>query len=123
MSGPIAFSCVALDCPDPWALAQFYGKLLGWKVSDGDDRGNDWITLVNPDGGPNICFQRDPEHQPSTWPSRERAQMLHLDFDVPDIDAEHDRVVGLGAQQLDDKPKNFRVYTDPAGHPFCLCKV
>ncbi|WP_199430951.1 VOC family protein [Qaidamihabitans albus] len=117
----ITFGCVALDCPDPWALAQFYGELLGWQVDPRDKKGDNWITLLNPAGGANIAFQEDPAFAPPTWPSNERAQMLHIDFDVPDIDAEHERVLRLGARLLDDKPETFRVYADPAGHPFCLC--
>lgn len=116
----IKFSCVALDCPDPRGLAEFYSQLLGWEIEPDPD--GTWVTLTNPDGGPDICFQEDPEYQPPTWPSNERAQMLHIDFDVPDIDAEQPRVLALGAKVLDDEPESFRVYADPAGHPFCLCR-
>jgi predicted enzyme related to lactoylglutathione lyase len=121
MANHVKFSAIALDCPDPWALAQFYGQLLDWKTAEGEGPDDRWVTLKNPDGGPDICFQRDPDYLPSTWPSNERAQMLHIDFDVPDIDAEQPRVLALGAKLLDDEPESFRVYADPAGHPFCLC--
>lgn len=118
----ITLSCVALDTPDPYALAEFYAQLLGWQIAPDNKPGDGWVTLQNPDGGANICFQEDPEYQPSTWPSNERPQMLHLDFDVPDIDAEEPRVLALGARLLDNKPESFRVFADPAGHPFCLCR-
>lgn len=119
MSTSVTLGCVALDCPEPYRLAGFYGKLLGWELDpDSDD---EWVTLVNPDGGADISFQRDPDHRPSTWPSNERPQMLHLDFTVEDLDAEHERTLQLGARLLDDKPETFRVYADPDGHPFCLC--
>ncbi|PXY31959.1 VOC family protein [Prauserella muralis] len=121
MSTSVSFGAVALDCPDPWRLAGFYRELLGWQIHEDEGPDSDWVTLLNPDGGPDIAFQRDPDYLPSTWPSNERAQMLHIDFTVPDIDAEHDRVLGLGARLLDDKPETFRVYADPDGHPFCLC--
>lgn len=121
MATNVKFSAIALDCPDPWALAQFYAGLLGWKIAEEDEPDHPWVSLRNPDGGADICFQRDPDFQAPTWPSNERAQMLHLDFDVPDIDAEQPRVLELGARLLDNKPKNFRVFADPAGHPFCLC--
>ncbi|MBK1784249.1 VOC family protein [Prauserella cavernicola] len=121
MSSTVKLGCVALDCPDPYRLAGFYGALLGWKIHDEHKPGDDWVTLVNPDGGADISFQSDPDYRPSTWPANERPQMLHLDFTVPDIDAEHDRVLGLGATLLDDGPATFRVYADPDGHPFCLC--
>ncbi|MQA62637.1 MAG: VOC family protein [Actinophytocola sp.] len=123
MSRDITLSCVALDCPDPWALAQFYGELLGWRIDEGDAPDDPWVSLRNPGGSADICFQRDPDYQPPTWPSNERAQMLHLDFDVPDVDAEHDRMLAIGARLLDDSPESFRVYADPVGHPFCLVRA
>ncbi|KID32318.1 lactoylglutathione lyase family protein [Prauserella sp. Am3] len=121
MSTSLSLGCVALDCPDPYRLAGFYGRLLGWEVRSGDTPADDWVTLVNPDGGADLSFQRDPEYRPSTWPSNELPQMAHLDFDVSDLDAEHERVLALGARLLDDGPETFRVYADPDGHPFCLC--
>lgn len=114
---------VVLDCPDPWELAGFYGEVLGWERSEDDSPGDRWVALKNPDGGPDICFQQDLEYQPPTWPSNERAQMLHLDFDVDDIESEHTRMLSIGARLLDDKPKEFWVYADPAGHPFCLVRA
>jgi len=122
MSVPeIKFGCVVLDCPDPYALAQFYSELLGWSIAEEDEPGADWVTVEPPDGGVEICFQQDPEYQPPTWPSNERPQMLHLDFDVRNIDDHHERALKLGARVLNDEPDTFRVYADPAGHPFCLC--
>lgn len=122
MSTEIKFGCVVLDCPDPRALADFYAQLLGWSIGSSNDD-EDWSTARNPSGGPDICFQRDPEYQAPTWPSNQRAQMLHLDFDVPDIDAEQQRVLDLGARLLDDRPESFRVFADPDGHPFCLVRA
>jgi hypothetical protein len=70
-----------------------------------------------------IEFQRVTGYRPPTWPEGERPQMLHLDFNVADLDAGHDRALQLGARLLADESPEFRVYTDPAGHPFCLCAV
>jgi hypothetical protein len=41
---------------------------------------------------------------------------------VANLDLEQARVLGLGATLLEgsDKPIGYRVYADPAGHPFCL---
>lgn len=119
----IKLGVVALDCPDPWGLAQFYAQLLGWEVSGENSPGDRWVTVLNPDGGADICFQEDPDWQAPTWPSNERAQMLHIDFDVDDMDAEQERALSLGARLLDDKPESFRVYADPVGHPFCLVRA
>ena len=45
-----------------------------------------------------------------------------FDFDVDDPDAAEARVLAAGATKLDFEPNDhWRVYADPAGHPFCLC--
>jgi Glyoxalase-like domain len=41
---------------------------------------------------------------------------------VADIDAAEPEVLELGATLLSKSATSFRVYADPAGHPFCLCK-
>lgn len=121
MSTNVQLECVVLDCPDPWRLACFYADLLGWEMAQESTPDGDWVTLLNPNGGTEIAFQRDPDFRAPTWPSNERPQMLHLDFAVPDIESEHRRALDLGARLLDNSPASFRVYADPAGHPFCLC--
>ncbi len=107
---------VVLDCPDPTALADFYARLLDWPIARSDE---DWVSLAGP-AGILIEFQRAPDYRPPTWPDPERPQMLHLDLTVDDLDAAHDRALGLGARLLDTQ-ESFRVYADPADHPFCLC--
>ncbi|MFB9905153.1 VOC family protein [Allokutzneria oryzae] len=113
---------VVLDCPEPLALAAFYNELLGWNGVEGDDN---WATVTGPGpGGGTVSFQRDPGFRAPTWPEGERPQMLHLDIRVDDIDVEHERTVALGARPLGETQgtsnNGFRVYADPAGHPFCL---
>jgi catechol 2,3-dioxygenase-like lactoylglutathione lyase family enzyme len=116
MTGIARFSLVALDCPDPRALARFYAAMTGWEVGEGDD----WIELVS-DGGPTIAFQLALDHQPPVWPSADRPQQAHLDFDVDDLDAGEEQVLALGARKAEVQPgTTFRVFLDPAGHPFCL---
>lgn len=124
MGGTIKLDCVVLDCPDPVGLARFYGELLGWKPDEPvvEADGGEWVTLRNPDGGVHLAFQRDPDYRAPTWPSNERAQMLHLDFHVTDFEAWHRRAVELGATVLRARDATFTVYADPAGHPFCLCR-
>lgn len=47
--------------------------------------------------------------------------MLHLDFEVTDLEAETEHAVALGATLPAHQPQeNVRVLLDPAGHPFCL---
>jgi catechol 2,3-dioxygenase-like lactoylglutathione lyase family enzyme len=118
---PIArLSVVALDCPDPTALARFYTDLTGWPVDPGEEE-DDWVQLRPGDGATAIAFQRAPGHRPPSWPGDEHPQQLHLDFEVPDLDEGERRVLEIGARKAEVQPgKTFRVYLDPAGHPFCL---
>ncbi|OEV05457.1 VOC family protein [Streptomyces oceani] len=111
-----------LDCPDPWALAQFYAGVLGGSV-DGRD---DWVEVATPDGVRRLAFQLSPGYVPPQWPSLEHGQQLHLDFDVERsrLDEAESRLLELGARLVrgdDGGRENFRVYLDPVGHPFCLC--
>jgi catechol 2,3-dioxygenase-like lactoylglutathione lyase family enzyme len=111
------FHCVAIDCPDPAALSTFYARLLDWPVPADD---GEWVTLQAPNGGPTIAFQRATGFVAPTWPTPEVQQQLHLDLEVDDMDAAHQRAVQLGARLLDTQD-TFRVFADPVGHPFCLC--
>jgi predicted enzyme related to lactoylglutathione lyase len=120
MSAVPTLGVVALDCPDPVALAGFYRAVLEWDEPEVADDGH-WVTLANPAGGAGIAFQRVADYRPPAWPSAENPQQLHLDLNVTDLEAAHERVLGLGAKLLDDEPETFRVYADPVGHPFCLC--
>ncbi|MFD1663607.1 VOC family protein [Streptomyces caeni] len=109
---------VVLDCPDPRALAGFYAELLGGTV-EGD---GDWADLKVPGGG-SLSFQAAPGYAPPKWPAPDASQQLHLDLAVSDLEAAEEGVLALGARPLDteDRSRTWRVYADPAGHPFCLC--
>jgi len=109
---------VVLDCPDPRALAGFYAEVLGGTIG-GD---GDWVDLEVP-GGQSLAFQAAPGYAPPKWPAPDDSQQFHLDLTVDDLDAAEKGVLALGAQPLDaaDRSRSFRVYADPAGHPFCLC--
>ena len=74
-------SVVALDCRDPRALATFYSAITGWDIED-DDSG--WVQLHS-DSDVTLAFQLAPDHEPPVWPSVERPQQAHLDFDVNDL--------------------------------------
>lgn len=122
MAGIARMRAVALDCPDPRALAEFYRELTGWQITYADE---DWINLEG-DGPVRLSFQRAPDHKPPVWPDPEHPQQLHLDLFVDDAEASEQRVLALGATKPEYQPGhqpdgNWRVYLDPAGHPFCLC--
>src|SRR4051794_23828802 len=94
-------STVALDCPDPLALARFYAEITGWDVHPSDSLELDeWVQLDAP-GGTTLAFQRAPGHRPPQWPSDEHPQQLHLDFEVDDLDEGERQVLALGARKAE----------------------
>ncbi|HEV2886675.1 MAG TPA: VOC family protein [Jatrophihabitans sp.] len=117
MSDTIKLSSVAIDCPDPGQLAAFYAEITGGQVTYLDD---EWATVTGPGG--RIDFQAAPGYTPPSWPDPGSSMQMHLDFHVDDLQATEARVLAAGARKYDFQPAedNFRVYSDPAGHPFCL---
>lgn len=118
--------CVVLDCPEPQLLAGFYRYLLGGNVNQQDPRWSvdeDWATLHTASGLV-LAFQRAVDHLPPSWPDPSRPQQFHLDFGVPDLDRAQEEVLARGATLLDEgtDERGWRVYADPAGHPFCLVR-
>lgn len=114
--------CMVLDCPDPARLAGFYAAVLGGRVDQPDGRwtlDEDWATLHTP-AGPVLGFQRVEDYRPPRWPDPAHPQQVHADFGVPDLDSAQEQVLALGATLLDDSTRGWRVFADPAGHPFCL---
>jgi len=117
---------VVLDCPDPLALAEFYAGLLGREIADdGDDS---WQSLRGDGSGVTLAFQRATGYVAPRWPDGP-PQQLHLDLTVDDFHTAHQGALALGATALSptSEPEpgttnGFRVYADPAGHPFCLCR-
>ncbi|MDQ1483925.1 MAG: hypothetical protein QOF35_2001 [Actinomycetota bacterium] len=120
------FDTVVIDCPDPRALAEFYAGLLGQDIAD--DGNDTWQSLCGDGSGITLAFQRARHYVAPGWPNGP-PQQLHLDLTVDDFVAAHSKAVALGAVPLspttapepDDSP-DFRVYADPVGHPFCLCR-
>jgi predicted enzyme related to lactoylglutathione lyase len=106
-----------LDCPDAGALATFYGAVLDWKVETSDG----WAD-IRADNGNCISFQQIDEFRAPAWPGQEHPQQMHLDVNVDDLDEGEKAVLELGATKHAHQPgTTFRVFLDPAGHPFCLC--
>ena len=111
------FPSIVIDCPDPVALAGFYAALLDWKT----EAEPDWVE-IRADYGDHIAFQAVADYAPPRWPSQEAPQQMHLDLVVDDLDDAEAEVLALGATKHEHQPgTTFRVFLDPAGHPFCLC--
>ncbi|MEU6136886.1 VOC family protein [Nocardioides sp. NPDC047086] len=120
-----------LDTTDVRRLAEFYRQLLGLVYRPGDEvpGDDDWLVLTWPDGRRALAFNLvdSSEMAPSDWPAPGAVKHMHLDTvvgSVAELDAEHARVLGLGASlrldRSDDPEEPLRAYADPAGHIFCI---
>lgn len=106
-----------VDCPDPVQLATFYASVLGWQLEASDG----WADVRN--GTDCLSFQRVDDFVAPDWPGQSRPQQMHLDLVVDDLDTAEAEVLALGAVKHEHQPGSyFRVFLDPAGHPFCLCR-
>ncbi|GAA1234698.1 VOC family protein [Oryzihumus leptocrescens] len=112
----------AIEAPDPGALARFYSELLGWPI--GHEEPGTAIVAAAPEG-PFVVFQQAQGYHAPVWPPVDGQQrpMMHLDFQVGDLDGAVAEALALGATLAAEQPQeHVRVLLDPAGHPFCLCR-
>jgi catechol 2,3-dioxygenase-like lactoylglutathione lyase family enzyme len=114
--GPVmGLSAVTIDAPDASALARFYANLMGMEVTYDGPEG----SMITGDGK-SVMFQQVAEYSRPQWPDPAHPQQAHLDIMVDNLDAGQARAEELGASRLNGGGKTFRVFADPAGHPFCL---
>lgn len=113
---------VIIDCPDAMALAAFYSEVTGLPIKQ--DSTPSWAGVQVDEI--ELAFTPVEDYRAPQWPDAEHPKQFHLDFEVDDIEAEERRIVGLGAtlrkEHTDADGYGFRVYADPVGHPFCLCR-
>jgi predicted enzyme related to lactoylglutathione lyase len=112
-----------MDCPEPRVLAEFYGELLGWTVEVEDDES--WAEISHGEID-FISFQQVADYRAPQWPGQEVPQQMHLDVAVENLDDAEAAVLRMGATKHECQPSergSFRVFLDPAGHPFCLCSA
>lgn len=116
-----------LDCNDPELLARFYAALLNWEVKVISE---DWAFVLAPGRKqgeyPCLLFQRNPEYIPPVWPEEPGAQqqMAHIDIAVNDLEKAVKYAVECGARVAEKQfSDDWTVMFDPAGHPFCLCRM
>jgi catechol 2,3-dioxygenase-like lactoylglutathione lyase family enzyme len=138
---------VSFDCSDPGALAAFWAEALGYRLDSPpqgfdswdealdawgvpEDHRNDASALVDPDGaGPRLWFQRVPEGK--TAKNRVHVDVraapgLEGEARMAALEAEADRLVGLGARrgrrfEPDGVTSSgFIVMADPEGNEFCV---
>ncbi|GAB2468748.1 hypothetical protein GCM10007967_23530 [Xylanimonas ulmi] len=108
---------LTFDVPDAGAAARFWASLLGEEVAyEGDG-----MAMLG--GERTLLFQQVADYHAPAWPDPARPQQLHLDLGIGERDPDDAQAaaLALGATALPGGGETFRVFADPAGHPFCLC--
>lgn len=105
---------LTFDCADPPGLARFWSALTGYSVSEANER---YAALAG-DGsvGPRFLFLKVTE-------GKAAKNRVHLDLGTADLDAEVDRIQGLGAALVHRRQEHglaWATFTDPEGNEFCV---
>lgn len=110
---------VAFDCAHAYDTAQFWSKVVGHPLNDGDEPG-DPVAVIKLPSGVHLYFADVPE--PKTVKNRVH---LCLQPDIP-RDAEVERLVELGAKVVADRRSpdgtGWVVFEDPEGSEFCVLR-
>jgi predicted enzyme related to lactoylglutathione lyase len=108
---------LVLDCVDPERLAEFWAAALDY-VNVGF--AGAYVALFPRDGnGPKLLLQQVDE-------AKSVKNRMHLDIDAADVEAEADRLTGLGARRMTtdlcrEHGNSWIVMSDPEGNEFCIC--
>jgi predicted enzyme related to lactoylglutathione lyase len=112
----LSVAALTIDCADPAALADFWGKVLGRPVSPGATAENATLDATDPASGPKMFFANVPE-------TKTVKNRLHLDLLTEHYDNEIERLTGLGAKPLDEVKfpgARWTTFADPEGNEFDL---
>ncbi|WP_063628127.1 VOC family protein [Actinospica robiniae] len=117
---------ITFDCADPYRLAAFWSRLLGYREDPAEPNRPDAeeAALVDPQGESGLLFLRVPE--PKAVKNR-----LHFDvwpdgLELSGRDHALAHVLELGASVVDDRREpdgtGWIVLADPEGNEFCLLR-
>ena len=106
---------ITFACDEPQRMAEFWTSALDGYEAEGD--GDAWFGRSD---GPELFFRRAEKSPTIELP-------IHLDINVPDREAELERLLGLGAKlvetkshQIGDLSEIWTVMRDPEGTGFCI---
>ncbi|MCV7280567.1 VOC family protein [Mycolicibacterium flavescens] len=104
---------ITIDTTDPDALAQWWATALDGQLNPLAP--GFFVTVALP-GGPGLAFQKVDDPTPGK-------NRVHLDFGAADVEAEVQRLVGLGATETGRHSMGdfgWVVLADPDGNAFCV---
>lgn len=117
-------SHLTFDSLDAYAQSVFWAKVLDFAEDPEDPNrpGEDECMIYAADGTQRLLFIRVPER-------KQVKNRLHLDLQPGEVggrDAELQRLLGLGATQVDDQRRpdgtGWVVLADPEGNEFCILR-
>ena len=115
---------VALNVPDPVAMARWYVEHLGLRVALGQSEAP-WAHFLADDAGTMIELYRNDDFPVPDYPSQPPA-ILHLAFHSADPEADRARLEPAGAtyhsEVRDDSGSLLIILRDPWGVPVQLCR-
>ncbi|WP_314251473.1 VOC family protein [Streptomyces kutzneri] len=112
---------ITFDALDPYRVAEFWSAVTGFTMHPDDVEGDDEIMLEpGRPGVPGLLFIRVPD-------AKSGKNRVHLDIQPPTgtRDETVERLIGLGAQLVDDRRDadgvaGWVVLADPEGNELCI---
>ena len=107
---------VVIDCADHDVVVPFWEAMLGWSSR----RINEQFVALRPPPDSDVSFAILFQQVPEPKVVKNRA---HIDFDAGDVEAEVERLVGLGGSVVArHNLGDFRwtIVADPEGNEFCV---
>jgi predicted enzyme related to lactoylglutathione lyase len=111
-----ALHAIVIDVNDLETCGKFWSQVLGTDILYQNEQ---YLRLGHKGERPTLLLQKVPERH------REKNR-VHIDLDVPDLNAAVSRVQGLGGhklRQLNEYDTEWVVMADPEGNEFCLTKL
>ena len=116
-------SHLTVDARDAYAQSVWWSQVLGYAEDpdDPNEPGHEECWIQRPDGGHPLLFIEVPEQ-------KSVKNRLHLDLrpSADTRDEEVERLLGLGAVQVDDRRHDdgtgWVVLADPEGNEFCVLR-
>jgi len=116
-------SHTTVDCANAYELSEWWKPVLGYVDLDGDpnEPGHEECMIVCPETGHRVLFIEVPD-------DKVVKNRIHFDLQprTGTRDQEVERVVGLGATEIDDQRNHHApgvgwvVLQDPEGNEFCV---
>lgn len=121
MVGEVVLGNVMADCDGERKLQGFYGELSGWEICELSAR-----LATSSSLGIVFLFIEERDYVPPVWSgdTGKQQKQMHFDPRVDNVTEMAKRAEPLRAKKAESQFRGNDLVTmsDPAGHPFCLCR-